>query len=140
MLTLSGTEFRRRLQEGLDIPEWFSFPEVVAELRRTHPPRRQQGFTVFSDRPVRSPANPRWPTSLLVKLLEMGGRPVTLARRRHRSQAISRPASWAFRKEHRNINILRIGFVASEITKKRRHRHLCAHRALHHHPPRGSAR
>ncbi|NNF50228.1 MAG: sulfate adenylyltransferase, partial [Woeseiaceae bacterium] len=36
-LNISGTELRRRLQEGLDIPEWFSFPDVVAELRRTHP-------------------------------------------------------------------------------------------------------
>ena len=27
VLQLSGTELRRRLQEGLDIPEWFSLPE-----------------------------------------------------------------------------------------------------------------
>ncbi|HEX6929929.1 MAG TPA: sulfate adenylyltransferase, partial [Gammaproteobacteria bacterium] len=47
VLNISGTEFRRRLQEGLDIPEWFSFPDVVAELRKTHPPRHKQGFTVF---------------------------------------------------------------------------------------------
>src|SRR5690606_39752030 len=46
-LSLSGTELRRRLHEGVDIPEWFSFPEVVEELRRTHPPRHKQGFTVF---------------------------------------------------------------------------------------------
>ena len=47
VLSLSGTELRRRLQEGLEIPDWFSFPEVVEELRRTHPPRHRQGFTVF---------------------------------------------------------------------------------------------
>jgi sulfate adenylyltransferase len=35
VLNISGTELRRRLQEGLDIPDWFSFPEVVEELRRT---------------------------------------------------------------------------------------------------------
>src|ERR671910_1283741 len=33
-LDISGTEWRRRLQEGAEIPEWFSFPAVVAELRR----------------------------------------------------------------------------------------------------------
>lgn len=60
MLTLSGTEFRRRLQEGLEIPEWFSYPEVVAELRRTHPPRHRQGFTVFLPA-CPGPANPRSP-------------------------------------------------------------------------------
>ncbi len=47
ILNISGTELRRRLAEGLEIPEWFSFPEVVQELRRTRPPRSKQGFTVF---------------------------------------------------------------------------------------------
>ncbi|MCH8058408.1 MAG: sulfate adenylyltransferase, partial [Proteobacteria bacterium] len=41
VLNLSGTEFRRRLIEGLDIPEWFSFPKVVEELRRAHPPKHK---------------------------------------------------------------------------------------------------
>src|SRR6476660_4608058 len=73
-LDISGTELRRRLQEGADIPEWFSFPEVVAELRRTHPPRHRQGFTVFftglSGSGKSTVAN-----ALMVKLMEMGGRP-----------------------------------------------------------------
>ncbi|MGD9295289.1 MAG: bifunctional sulfate adenylyltransferase/adenylylsulfate kinase, partial [Roseobacter sp.] len=43
ILNISGTELRRRLREGIDIPEWFSFPEVVNELRRRYPPRNQQG-------------------------------------------------------------------------------------------------
>ncbi|MFV0410007.1 MAG: bifunctional sulfate adenylyltransferase/adenylylsulfate kinase, partial [Paracoccus sp. (in: a-proteobacteria)] len=47
VLNISGTELRRRLREGLEIPEWFSFPEVVQQLRRTSPPRNKQGFTVF---------------------------------------------------------------------------------------------
>ena len=76
-LDISGTELRRRLQEGAEIPEWFSFSEVVAELRRTHPPRHKQGFTVFftglSGSGKSTVAN-----ALMVKLMEMGGRPVTL--------------------------------------------------------------
>ena len=47
VMNISGTELRERLQKGREIPEWFSYPEVVAELRRTHPPRNRQGFTVF---------------------------------------------------------------------------------------------
>ena len=47
ILNISGTELRRRLFEGLEIPDWFSFPEVVSELRRTRPARSKQGFTVF---------------------------------------------------------------------------------------------
>jgi sulfate adenylyltransferase len=113
-LNLSGTELRRRLQEGVEIPEWFSFPEVVAELRRTHPPRHRQGFTVFftglSGSGKSTVAN-----ALMVKLMEMGGRPVTLLDgdvvRKHLSSELG------FSKEHRDLNILRIGYVASEITK-----------------------
>jgi len=48
VLNISGTELRRRLAEGLDIPEWFSFPAVVKELRRSRPPRDEQGFTAKS--------------------------------------------------------------------------------------------
>ncbi|QBX34527.1 bifunctional sulfate adenylyltransferase/adenylylsulfate kinase [Paracoccus liaowanqingii] len=114
VLDISGTELRRRLREGLDIPEWFSFPEVVQQLRRTSPPRAQQGFTVFftglSGSGKSTVAN-----ALMVKLMEMGGRPVSLLDgdvvRKHLSSELG------FSKEHRDINIKRIGYVASEITK-----------------------
>jgi sulfate adenylyltransferase len=36
-LAISGTEVRRRLAAGLDLPHWFSPPEIVAELRRSYP-------------------------------------------------------------------------------------------------------
>ncbi|MDG4555130.1 MAG: bifunctional sulfate adenylyltransferase/adenylylsulfate kinase [Candidatus Competibacter sp.] len=114
MSTLSGAEFRRRLQEGLEIPEWFSYPEVVAELRRTHPPRHRQGFTVFFTG-LSGSGKSTIANALMVKLLELGGRAVTLLDgdivRKHLSSELG------FSREHRNINILRIGFVASEITK-----------------------
>jgi sulfate adenylyltransferase len=114
ILDISGTELRRRLAEGLEIPEWFSFPEVVTELRRTRPARSKQGFTVFftgfSGSGKSTIAN-----ALMVKLMEMGGRPVTLLDgdvvRKHLSSELG------FSKEHRDINIQRIGYVASEITK-----------------------
>lgn len=114
ILDISGTELRRRLQEGLDIPDWFSFPSVVEELRRSKPPRAAQGFTVFftglSGSGKSTVAN-----ALMVKLMEMGGRPVTLLDgdvvRKHLSSELG------FSKEHRDINIRRIGYVASEITK-----------------------
>src|SRR5690606_9210734 len=113
-LNISGTELRRRLQEGVDIPEWFSFPEVVAELRRTHPPRREQGFTVFFTG-LSGSGKSTIANALMVKLMEMGGRPVTLLDgdvvRKHPSSELG------FSKAHRDLNILRIGYVASEITK-----------------------
>ncbi len=114
ILDISGTELRRRLQEGLEIPDWFSFPGVVEELRKSKPARAKQGFTVFftglSGSGKSTVAN-----ALMVKLMEMGGRPVTLLDgdvvRKHLSSELG------FSKEHRDINIRRIGYVASEITK-----------------------
>jgi sulfate adenylyltransferase len=114
VLDISGTELRRRLREGLDIPEWFSFPAVVAELRKTSPARSKQGFTVFFTG-LSGSGKSTIANALMVKLMEMGGRPVTLLDgdvvRKHLSSELG------FSKEHRDINIRRIGYVASEITK-----------------------
>ena len=114
VLNISGTEFRRRLQEGLEIPEWFSYADVVTELRRAYPPRHRQGFTVFFTG-LSGAGKSTIANALMVKLMELGGRSVTLLDgdivRKHLSSELG------FSKEHRNINILRIGFVASEITK-----------------------
>jgi sulfate adenylyltransferase len=114
ILDISGTELRRRLAEGLEIPDWFSFPEVVNELRRTRPARSKQGFTVFftgfSGSGKSTIAN-----ALMVKLMEMGGRPVTLLDGDVVRKNLS--SELGFSKDHRDINIRRIGFVASEITK-----------------------
>jgi sulfate adenylyltransferase len=113
-LDISGTELRRRLQEGRELPGWFTFPEVAVELRKTHPPRQRQGFTVFFTG-LSGSGKSTLASVLLVKFMEMGGRPVTLLDgdvvRKHLSSELS------FSKEHRDINIKRIGFVASEITK-----------------------
>ncbi|NEY90745.1 bifunctional sulfate adenylyltransferase/adenylylsulfate kinase [Tabrizicola oligotrophica] len=114
VLDISGTELRRRLREGLDIPEWFSFPEVVTQLRKTSPARDKQGFTVFFTG-LSGSGKSTIANALMVKLMEQGGRPVTLLDgdvvRKHLSSELG------FSKEHRDINIRRIGYVASEITK-----------------------
>jgi sulfate adenylyltransferase len=113
-LDISGTELRQRLAEGRDLPGWFTFPEVATELRRTHPPRHEQGFTVFLTG-LSGAGKSTIASVLLVKFMEMGGRPVTLLDgdivRKHLSSELN------FSKEHRDINIRRIGFVAAEISK-----------------------
>jgi sulfate adenylyltransferase len=114
VLNLSGTEFRRRLREGIEIPAWFSYPEVVEELRRRYPPKQRQGFTVLFTG-LSGAGKSTLANALMIKLLELGGRSVTLLDgdlvRKHLSSELG------FSKEHRDLNILRIGFVASEITK-----------------------
>lgn len=114
VLNISGTELRRRLAEGRDIPAWFTFPEVAHELQLSYPPRHRQGFTVFFTG-LSGSGKSTLANVLRIKLLEIGGRPVTLLDgdivRKHLSSELG------FSKEHRDINIRRIGFVASEITK-----------------------
>jgi len=113
---LSGAELRSRLADGRDIPSWFSFPEVVAELMRTYRPRNKQGFTVFFTG-LPSSGKSTVANVLMIRFLEIGGRPLTLldgdiVRKRLSSEL-------GFSKEHRDTNIHRIAFVASEITKNR---------------------
>ena len=114
VLNISGTEFRRRLREGLDIPDWFSYPEVVGELRRTHPARNNQGFVVFFTG-LSGSGKSTIANALMVKLMELGGRRVTLLDGDIVRKNLS--SELGFSKEHRDLNILRIGFVAAEIAK-----------------------
>lgn len=111
---ISSSELRRRLENGLEIPDWFSYPEVVAELRRAYPPRSEQGFTIFMSG-LSSSGKSTLAKVLMVKFMEMRDRPVTLLDgdivRRNLSSELN------FSERHRNLNITRIGFVASEITK-----------------------
>jgi sulfate adenylyltransferase len=114
VLNISGTELRQRLNEGREIPAWFTYPEVVTELRKSFPPRHKQGVTIFFTG-LSGSGKSTIANVLLTKFLETGGRPVTLLDgdlvRKHLSSELG------FSKEHRDINIRRIGYVASEITK-----------------------
>jgi sulfate adenylyltransferase len=114
VLNISGTEFRRRLREGLDIPEWFSYPGVVQELRRAYPPRDRQGLVIFFTG-LSGSGKSTIANALRVKLMEMGGRPVTLLDGDLVRKNLS--SELGFSREHRDLNIQRIGFVAAEIAK-----------------------
>ena len=113
-LSISGTELRRRLSTGEEIPDWFSYPEVVRTLRRSYPARDQQGFTVFMTG-LSGSGKSTVANALKNRLQEYTDRPVTLLDgdivRRHLSKGLG------FSKEDRSTNVQRIGFVASEITK-----------------------
>ena len=116
ILSLSCTELRRRLAEGLDIPDWFSFPDVVAQLRKSYPPRAEQGFCLFFTG-LSGSGKSTIANAVQTKLMEMGGRPVTLLDGDIVRKNLS--SELGFSKEHRDLNVRRIGFVASEITKNR---------------------
>jgi sulfate adenylyltransferase len=114
VLNISGTELRQRLNEGREIPTWFTYPEVVQELRRSFPPRHKQGVAIFFTG-LSGSGKSTIANVLRTKFLEVGGRPVTLLDGDHVRQHLS--SELGFSKEHRDINIRRIGYVASEITK-----------------------
>ena len=91
-------------------------PEVVAELKKCYPPPEEQGLTVFMTG-LSGAGKSTVARIIYSRLLEIGGRPVTLLDgdivRRNLSSELN------FSREHRDINVRRIGFVASEITKNR---------------------
>merc|ERR1719167_1715240 len=113
-LKLSGTEVRRRLKTGEDIPEWFSYGSVVKILRKANPPRDKQGFCVFftglSGSGKTTVAN-----ALVERLMEIQDRPITVLDGDHVRQLLS--SGLGFSKEDRVLNIKRMGYVASLIVK-----------------------
>ena len=112
--TVSGTELRDYLDKGKDIPEWFTYKEVANELQKSQPPISKRGFTIFFTG-LSGSGKSTLANGLLIKLLENGNKPVTLLDgdivRTHLSSELG------FSKEHRSLNVKRIGYVASEITK-----------------------
>ena len=113
-LSVSGTELREMLDKGKTIPEWFSYPEVVKELQKQRPALSKRGFTIFFTG-LSGSGKSTLANGLLVKLLEDGRRPVTLLDGDIVRTNLS--SELGFSKEDRSINVRRIGFVASEITK-----------------------
>ena len=113
-LNISGTELRRRLRTGLPIPEWFSYPEVVKVLRQSHPPRAQQGFTIFLTGLHASGKN-ALARALQVSLNQEGTRSVSLLMSENVRAELS--SELGFSKRDRDLNIGRQAFVAGELTR-----------------------
>ena len=111
---LSRLELQKRVEKRLDVPQWVTYPEILAELQKICKPRTEQGFTIFftglSGAGKSSIAN-----AVLMRITKMTGRSVSLldgdSIRQHLSSELG------FSKEHRDLNILRIAYVASQVTK-----------------------
>lgn len=113
-LNISGTELRARLRSGREIPEWFTYKEVVRVLRDSYPPRFKQGFTVFLTG-YQNCGKESVARALDVTLNQQGGRSVSLLLGETVRSELS--AELGFSRSDRNKNIQRIGFVAAELTK-----------------------
>ncbi|MCP4350325.1 MAG: bifunctional sulfate adenylyltransferase/adenylylsulfate kinase [Desulfobacterales bacterium] len=115
-LSLSDDDFHDKLRTSKRIPEWFTFPEVIEVLRQAYPPRHKQGVTIFCTG-LSGAGKSTIARVVYSRFLEMGGRPVTLLDGDIVRNNLSNELG--FSREHRDINVRRIGFVASEITKNR---------------------
>jgi sulfate adenylyltransferase len=113
-MLINYVELRKRLRTGQEIPEWFSYPEVVKVLRESHPPRNQQGFTVFLTG-YQNSGKDAIARALNVTLNQQGGRSVSLLLGETVRSELS--SELGFSREDRDKNIARIAFVAAELTK-----------------------
>jgi sulfate adenylyltransferase len=111
---ISGTELRRRLHTGSEIPEWFTFPEVTEILRDRHPVGSRQGFALFFTG-LSGAGKSTIAQAVIARLLENSARSITLLDgdevRTHLSRGLG------FSREDRAANVSRIGYVASEIVR-----------------------
>ena len=110
----SNGDLKRALTRNHEIPDWFSYPRVLGELARVYPSRHEQGFTLFFTG-LSGSGKSTLAGILFAKLIESGSRPVSLLDGDIVRQNLS--SELGFSKAHRDLNIRRIGFVASEITK-----------------------
>jgi len=107
-------DLKHHLEHNLEVPAWFSYPEVIASLRKVYPPRSKKGLTLFFTG-LSGSGKSTLAKILYARFIEEGGRPVTLLD--GDVVRLNLSSELGFSREHRNINVRRIGFVASEITK-----------------------
>jgi len=102
------------LDRGEDIPAWFTPPAVAAELRRARPPRRQRGLVIFFTG-LSGSGKSTLARALRDALSERGDRTVSLLDGDLVRTLLS--AGLTFSRADRDLNIARIGFVATEIAR-----------------------
>jgi len=115
-LDFSSADLKKAMTCNEDIPEWVTYPEVIDALKNVYPSRSKQGFTLFFTG-LSGSGKSTLAGIVYAKLIEAGGRPVSLLDGDVVRQNLS--SELGFSKAHRDLNIRRIGFVASEITKNR---------------------
>jgi len=112
--SISGTQLRELLRNGSPIPSWFSYPDVVEELQKTYPPKQQQGFVVFFTG-LSGSGKSTLAEALAIKLNELQHKPITIFDGDEVRKFLS--SELGFSKEHRSLNIRRIGYVAHHVSK-----------------------
>ena len=113
-IRFTDKDLKHHLEHNQEVPAWFSYPDVVTALRKVYPPRSKKGVTLFFTG-LSGSGKSTLAKILYAKFIEEGGRPVTLLD--GDVVRLNLSSELGFSREHRNINVRRIAFVASEITK-----------------------
>jgi sulfate adenylyltransferase len=117
----SGQSFSNRMileaiSRDETVPTWVTYPEVLDTLYKACPPRKEQGITLFFTG-LSGSGKSTLAKIIYAKFIEEGKRPVTLLDGDVVRHNLS--SELGFSRKDRNINVMRIGYVASEITKNR---------------------
>jgi len=115
VLNISGTEQRRMLQNGETIPDWFSFPEIIEELRSEYRMLNKRGFCIYFTG-LSGSGKSTIANFLIDKIMENEKeRKITLLDADVVRTNLSK--GLGFSREDRSTNVRRIGYVCSEIVK-----------------------
>ena len=111
---LSGAELGELLDSGDQVPSWLVPAGVTAELRRARPPRSARGLVIFFTG-LSGSGKSTLARDLRDALLERGDRTVSLLDGDVQRRLLS--AGLTFSREDRDLNIARIGYVATEVAR-----------------------
>jgi sulfate adenylyltransferase len=107
-------ELEDLLDRGEEVPAWFTPPAVAAELRRARPPRSERGLVVFLTG-LSGSGKSTIARGLRDALSERGDRTVSLLDGDLVRELLS--AGLTFSRADRDLNVARIGFVATEVAR-----------------------
>ncbi len=111
---LAMGELEDLLDRGEEVPAWFTPPAVAAELRRARPPRSERGLVIFFTG-LSGSGKSTVARGLRDALSERGDRSVSLLDGDLVRELLS--AGLTFSRADRDLNIARIGFVATEVAR-----------------------
>ena len=111
---LASGELEDMLDRGVEVPAWFTPPAVAQELRRARPPRRERGLVIFLTG-LSGSGKSTLARALRDALSERGDRTVSLLDGDLVRSLLS--AGLTFSRADRDLNIARIGFVATEVAR-----------------------